>query len=328
MENPTPSRTVPNNETEQLRGLLYAARQLDPTTRLSVVAGTALNRFQIPAPGGVQSAFTTFGQSDFDSARPPQPAMGADMVRHGGGPEGRHRRHRRAGRALRPLQLHPLHAGPGERAGVQRRGLRRAAAAPSRAACRRTPPGGSPRDHTLRAGFQFTAERSRFRAQTALFGAGRGRRGGGPALHPGGPPGPHGLAVRVLPAGRVAGRGPFHGQFRPARRPDRAVHHQRPGLAAGQRRLAAHRNHDAPRRLRAHLHPGAAGADRHAGAGAVRRHHQRALHAWRTAFRGRSGRTASTSASRSGSRPPGPWEWTPTTRTCATCSTSGSSAAR
>ena len=63
VENPTPARTVPNNETEQLRGLLYAARQLDATTRLSVVAGTALNRFEIPAPGGVRSAFGDDGSS-------------------------------------------------------------------------------------------------------------------------------------------------------------------------------------------------------------------------------------------------------------------------
>jgi outer membrane receptor protein involved in Fe transport len=68
IENPTAARTVPNNETEQIRGLGYAARQLDDTTRLSLIAGTALNRFQIPARPGFEPSFTAFGVSDFDSA--------------------------------------------------------------------------------------------------------------------------------------------------------------------------------------------------------------------------------------------------------------------
>ncbi len=68
IENPTGARTVPNNETEQIRGLGYAARQLDDTTRLSLIAGTSLNRFQIPARGGVEPSFTAFGVSDAESA--------------------------------------------------------------------------------------------------------------------------------------------------------------------------------------------------------------------------------------------------------------------
>ncbi len=68
IENPTRARTVPNNETEQIRGLGYAARQLDDTTRLSLIAGTSLNRFQIPARPGFEPSFTAFGVSDFDSA--------------------------------------------------------------------------------------------------------------------------------------------------------------------------------------------------------------------------------------------------------------------
>lgn len=68
IENPTSARTVPNNRTEQIRGLGIVSRQLDDTTRLSLIAGTSLNRFQIPTRSGVEPAFTAFGQSEADSA--------------------------------------------------------------------------------------------------------------------------------------------------------------------------------------------------------------------------------------------------------------------
>lgn len=67
IENGTRDRTVPNNETEQLRGLAYAARQLDATTRLSLIAGSSVNRFQIPAVAGVPQSFTAFGIDAADS---------------------------------------------------------------------------------------------------------------------------------------------------------------------------------------------------------------------------------------------------------------------
>ncbi|MBV1800228.1 TonB-dependent receptor [Siccirubricoccus sp. G192] len=67
IENPTGSRTALNDQTQQTRGLAYAARQLDETTRLSVIAGTSLNRFRIPNTPGLQPEFTAFGQSTFDS---------------------------------------------------------------------------------------------------------------------------------------------------------------------------------------------------------------------------------------------------------------------
>jgi outer membrane receptor protein involved in Fe transport len=169
IENPTSARTVPNNETEQLRGLIYAARQLDPTTRLSVVAGTALNRFQIPAPGGVQSAFTTFGQSEFESANlrsrqwertwygtvALQKSINADIDVQ-------------IAPFVRYSSIHYVPDLVNELAfnGVASDVLRSSFA------------GGLQTDaawriahaHTLRAGFLFSAERSRFRSQTALFG--------------------------------------------------------------------------------------------------------------------------------------------------------------
>src|SRR5918997_777519 len=169
VENPTPDRTVRNNETEQLRGLVYAARQLDPTTRLSVVAGTALNRFQIPAPGGVQSAFTAFGQSEFESANlrsrqwertwygtvALQKAVTADIDVQ-------------VAPFIRYSSIHYTPDPVNELAfnGVASDVLRSSFAGglQTDAAWRVA------HNHTLRAGFQFTAERSRFRSQTALFG--------------------------------------------------------------------------------------------------------------------------------------------------------------
>jgi outer membrane receptor protein involved in Fe transport len=68
IENPTSSWSAINGQTRQLRGLGYAARQLDDTTRLSLIAGTALNRFRLPVTRGLEPEFTAFGLSDVDSA--------------------------------------------------------------------------------------------------------------------------------------------------------------------------------------------------------------------------------------------------------------------
>ncbi|WP_052389395.1 TonB-dependent receptor [Belnapia moabensis] len=68
IDNPTSSWRAINGNTQQTRGLAYAARQLDDTTRLSLIAGTSLSRFRIPVTRGQEPAFTAFGASDFDSA--------------------------------------------------------------------------------------------------------------------------------------------------------------------------------------------------------------------------------------------------------------------
>ncbi len=68
IENPTSSFTARNGETQQTRGLVYAARPLDETTRLAVIAGTSLSRFRIPVTPGLPSQYTAFGVSEFDSA--------------------------------------------------------------------------------------------------------------------------------------------------------------------------------------------------------------------------------------------------------------------
>lgn len=168
VENPTPERTVRNNETEQLRGLLYAARQLDPTTRLSVVAGTALNRFQIPAPGSVENAFNPLGGTDFSSASlrsrqwertwygtlALQKAVTADIDVQ-------------VAPFIRYSSIHYTPDLVNELAfnGVASDVLRQSFAAglQTDASWRVA------YNHTLRAGAQFTGERSRYKASTAVF---------------------------------------------------------------------------------------------------------------------------------------------------------------
>ena len=68
IENPTNSWRASNDNTQQSRGLVSASRQLDDTTRLSLIAGTALNRFEIPTTRGLTPQYTAFGVSAFDSA--------------------------------------------------------------------------------------------------------------------------------------------------------------------------------------------------------------------------------------------------------------------
>ncbi|MDB5373913.1 MAG: TonB-dependent receptor, partial [Belnapia sp.] len=68
IENPARGRTALNGQSSQVRGLAYAARQLDDTTRLSLIAGTSLNRFRIPVTRGQETGFTAFGSDAFDSA--------------------------------------------------------------------------------------------------------------------------------------------------------------------------------------------------------------------------------------------------------------------
>ncbi len=69
IENPAPSRTARHGATEQARGLLGAARQLDDDTRLTLLAGTAQSRFAIPARPGVEPGY---GAADSANLRPRQ----------------------------------------------------------------------------------------------------------------------------------------------------------------------------------------------------------------------------------------------------------------
>src|ERR1700719_1757075 len=72
-ENPPPAYNAIHDFTQQDRGFAYMSAIVDPTTRVSLIAGTAINNFQIPnvpgAPIG-QNGFVTnaFGVTSFNSA--------------------------------------------------------------------------------------------------------------------------------------------------------------------------------------------------------------------------------------------------------------------
>jgi len=71
IENPTPAYNAIHDFTRQEKGFAYMSAVVDPTTRVSLIAGTAINAFQIPnVPGAPQSPLVTsaFGVSNFNSA--------------------------------------------------------------------------------------------------------------------------------------------------------------------------------------------------------------------------------------------------------------------
>jgi len=74
IENPTPAYNAIHDFSQQERGFAYMSAFIDPTTRVSLIAGTSNNNFQIPnvpgAPIG-QNGFVTnaFGITNFNSAQ-------------------------------------------------------------------------------------------------------------------------------------------------------------------------------------------------------------------------------------------------------------------
>ena len=74
IENPTPAYNAIHDFTQQDRGFAYMSAFVDPTTRISLIAGTATNNFQIPnVPGqpiGQSGVPVTnaFGATSFNSA--------------------------------------------------------------------------------------------------------------------------------------------------------------------------------------------------------------------------------------------------------------------
>jgi outer membrane receptor protein involved in Fe transport len=71
IENPTPAYNAIHDFTQQDRGFAYMSAVVDPTTRVSLIAGTSYNNFQIPnVPGApINPAITSaFGVSNFNSA--------------------------------------------------------------------------------------------------------------------------------------------------------------------------------------------------------------------------------------------------------------------
>jgi outer membrane receptor protein involved in Fe transport len=71
IENPTPAYNAIHDFTQQDKGFAYMSAIVDPTTRVSLIAGTSYNNFQIPnVPGApINPAITSaFGVSNFNSA--------------------------------------------------------------------------------------------------------------------------------------------------------------------------------------------------------------------------------------------------------------------
>jgi outer membrane receptor protein involved in Fe transport len=74
IENPTAAYNAIHDFTQQDRGFAYMSAIVDPTTRVSLIAGTSYNNFQIPnvpgAPIGMSAAPVTnaFGVTSFNSA--------------------------------------------------------------------------------------------------------------------------------------------------------------------------------------------------------------------------------------------------------------------
>ena len=74
LENPTPAYNAIHDFSQQERGFAYMSAVVDPTTRVSLIAGTAVNAFQIPnnpgQPVGMSAIPVTsaFGVTNFDSS--------------------------------------------------------------------------------------------------------------------------------------------------------------------------------------------------------------------------------------------------------------------
>ncbi len=75
IENPTPAYNAIHDFTQQDKGFAYMSAIVDPTTRVSLIAGTSYNNFQIPnvpgAPVGQSGVPVTnaFGVTNFNSAQ-------------------------------------------------------------------------------------------------------------------------------------------------------------------------------------------------------------------------------------------------------------------
>ena len=69
IENTTPAYNAIHDFTQQDRGFAYMSAIVDPTTRVSLIAGTSYNNFQIPNNPGQPTAIpSAFGVTNFNSA--------------------------------------------------------------------------------------------------------------------------------------------------------------------------------------------------------------------------------------------------------------------
>lgn len=69
IENPTPSANALHDRTEQGKLFAYASHLLSPTTRVSLMAGLAHSRFQLPNQAGLSPDFQLNAVSDYPSSQ-------------------------------------------------------------------------------------------------------------------------------------------------------------------------------------------------------------------------------------------------------------------
>jgi outer membrane receptor protein involved in Fe transport len=70
LENPTSAPEAIHDLTKQERGFGYISTIIDPTTRVSLITGASLGKFQVPnTPGQTPTLASAFGVTNFDSTR-------------------------------------------------------------------------------------------------------------------------------------------------------------------------------------------------------------------------------------------------------------------
>jgi outer membrane receptor protein involved in Fe transport len=70
LENPTSAPEAIHDLTKQERGFGYISTIIDPNTRVSLITGASLGKFQVPnTPGQTPTLASAFGVTNFDSAR-------------------------------------------------------------------------------------------------------------------------------------------------------------------------------------------------------------------------------------------------------------------
>ncbi|UYO48639.1 TonB-dependent receptor [Rhodopseudomonas palustris] len=69
LENPTSAPSAIHDDSQQGRGFAYLSTVIDDSTRLTFIGGGSANNYQIPNNPGQTPGFTAFGVSNFDSAQ-------------------------------------------------------------------------------------------------------------------------------------------------------------------------------------------------------------------------------------------------------------------
>ena len=129
IENPTPMLNAIHDFSHQASGFAYMSTFVDPATRLSLIAGTSYNTFQIPntpRPAGrdewQSSRHQCVRRHEFQFGAAQREPEGVQPIRRTGSATV-HARLRRADFLFHPLQQSALHPGPDRRPAVQRHRL-------------------------------------------------------------------------------------------------------------------------------------------------------------------------------------------------------------